>query len=108
MNAFWNDDLQQRGLILFVTIMLVVYGNNALSVEQNLSEGSGRVVTIAAYLVASAGIGFVFISYSFFIKAWRVQIRALGSILFLAISFWIGAIFANAKQAAALAAVALM
>ena len=67
MNSFWNDDLQQRGLVLFVMVMLIVYGNNAPAVEQNLSEGRARATAIGAYLIATGAIASMFLSYSFFV-----------------------------------------
>lgn len=108
MNSFWNDDLQQRGLVLFVMVMLVVYGNNAPAVDQNLSEGPARATAIGAYLVATGGITFVFLFYSFFVKPWKIQVRAHFLLWIPILGIWIGAIFANARQAAALAAVAIV
>jgi low temperature requirement protein LtrA len=49
MNSFYNDDLLQRMLILWVMATLVVYGNNAPLVDKDI--GAMRS-TVAAYMVA--------------------------------------------------------
>jgi len=108
MNSFWNDDLQQRGLVLFVMVMLIVYGNNAPAVEQNLSEGPARAIAIGAYLIATGAIASMFLFYSFFVKPWRIQVRAHFLLWIPIVGIWIGAIFADVRQAAALATVAIV
>ena len=108
MNSFWNDDLQQRGLVLFVMVMLIVYGNNAPAVEQNLSEGPARATAIGAYLIATGAIASMFLFYSFFVKPWRIQVRAHFLLWIPIVGIWIGAMFADVRQAAVLATVAIM
>lgn len=49
MNSFYNDDLLQRILILWVMAVLVVYGNNAPLVDEDI--GAMRA-TVGAYMVA--------------------------------------------------------
>ncbi|KAF8314760.1 hypothetical protein DL93DRAFT_2058046 [Clavulina sp. PMI_390] len=107
MDSFWNDDLQQRMLILVVMAALVVYGNNATSVEQDRSEGPGRSTAVAAYLVATGTVGGVFLWYSFFVKAWRIQVRAHWVFAAVFMGLWIASIFVNVHQAAAIASVAI-
>jgi hypothetical protein len=108
MNSFWNDDLQQRGLVLFVMVLLIVYGNNATAVDQNLSEGPARATAIGAYLLATGATASVFLFYSFFVKPWRIQVRAHFLLLVPIFGMWIGAIFANVRQAVALVTAAIV
>lgn len=49
MNSFYNDDLFQRMLILWVMAILVVYGNNAPLVDEDIGAMRSAV---AAYMVA--------------------------------------------------------
>ncbi|KAJ5595397.1 uncharacterized protein N7459_001605 [Penicillium hispanicum] len=49
MNSFYNDDLLQRVLILWVMATLVVYGNNAPLVEEDIGAMRSAV---ASYMVA--------------------------------------------------------
>lgn len=107
MDSFWNDDLQQRLLILFVMATLVIYGNNATSVELNHDEGPARATAIGAYLLATMAVGSIFLFYSFFVKPWRIQVRAHFICAVIFISLWIGTIFLDARQAAGLATAAV-
>ncbi|KAF8339029.1 uncharacterized protein EI90DRAFT_3151619 [Cantharellus anzutake] len=74
-NSFWNDDLQQKGLVVYVMFMLIIYGNNAVNVEETRHQSGARSTTIGSYLLASAAIYGTLLFYSFFVKAWRTQVR---------------------------------
>ncbi len=37
MNSYYNDDLLQRMLILWIMALLVIYGNNATLVDEGIS-----------------------------------------------------------------------
>lgn len=100
MNSFWNDDLQQRCLVLFVMIMLIVYGNNATSVEESYPEGPARATAVGAYLLATGAVAFVFLFYSFFVKPWRIQVRAHFLLWMPVLGLWIGVIFAKSHRLA--------
>ena len=49
MNSFYNDDLLQRILILWIMAVLIVYGNNAPLVDEEISAMRS---TVGAYMVA--------------------------------------------------------
>jgi hypothetical protein len=79
MNSFYNDDLAQRCLILWVMTLLVVYGNNATLVNEDL--GALRS-TVGAYLVARLSAMTAHLVYSFSSYHHRAQQR-----LWVALSF---------------------
>jgi hypothetical protein len=106
-NAFYKDDLSQRILVLFVVACLIIYGNNAPSVEQSLSEGPARAAAIGSYLLAELGIFGSYFFYSFHIKPYRAQLRAHSFAWVLSSAIWIGCIFVDVKSAIAMAVVAL-
>jgi len=106
-NAFYNDDISQKILVLFIMSCLVIYGNNATKVQQDLSQGPARAATIASYLLAELSLYSTFIYYSFHIKAFRAQLRFHTAIWLIAAALYIGSIFVNVKSAVAMAVVAL-
>lgn len=103
-DSFYKDDLTQRLLVLFVMAALVIFGNNAVSVQ----EQSARTTTIVSYLVAEASIYLTWMLYSFYIKAYRAQIRAHTLVWLVTVGLMIGAIFASLRAAIALAVVAII
>jgi low temperature requirement protein LtrA len=106
-NSFYNDDISQKILVLFVMCCLVIYGNNAPNVQQNLSEGPARAATIASYLLAKLALFSTFFYYSFHIKSFRAQIRFHTAMWLIAAGIYIGSIFVDVKSAVAMAVVAL-
>ena len=107
-NSFYKDDFTQRLLVLFVMVCLVLFGNNAIRVEDDLSVSPARAVSIASYLIAEASIYFTWLFYSFYIKAYRAQIRAHTLVWLLTVGLMIGAIFTSVRAAIALAVVAIV
>jgi low temperature requirement protein LtrA len=103
-DSFYKDDLSQRLLVLFVMAALVIFGNNAVNVQ----EQTARTTTIVSYLVAEASIYFTWMLYSFYIKAYRIQIRAHTMIWLITVGLMIGAIFVSIRAAIALAVVAMV
>lgn len=63
-NSFYKDDFSQRLLVLFVMACLILYGNNAVNAEQDLSDGPARAVAVSSYLVADAAIYGFWLLYS--------------------------------------------
>jgi hypothetical protein len=49
MNSFYNDDLLQRRLILWPMAVLVVYGNNAPQVDEDIDA---MCAAVGSYMVA--------------------------------------------------------
>lgn len=72
MNSFYNDDLAQRILILWVMATLVVYGNNAVLVDEDI--GAMRA-TVGAYIVARCSTNLTHLVYSFSSYHHRAQQR---------------------------------
>jgi hypothetical protein len=80
MNSFYNDDLAQRCLILWIMAALVVFGNNATLVNEEI--GAMRA-TVGAYLVARISAMIAHLVYSFASYHHRAQQR-----LWVALSFF--------------------
>ena len=51
-DSFWHGDAYQCILTLIVMIFLVVFGNNAISIEQLHTESGARATAIGSYLLA--------------------------------------------------------
>lgn len=62
MNSFYNDDILQRILILWLMAVLVVYGNNAPLVDEDI--GAMRA-TVGAYMTARMTCNLAHLFYSF-------------------------------------------
>lgn len=106
-NSYWSGDLYQSMLILYVMAALVVFGNNAIAIEQRPPLPS-RATSVTAYLLAEFGLYATQAFYSFHIKAFRAQIRFHISTWVFTSAIWIGAIFVDTRPAIAMAAVALV
>lgn len=72
MNSFFNDDLLQRVLILWIMAVLIVYGNNAPLVDENISA---MRATVGAYMVARMSANLSHLYYSFSSYHHRAQQR---------------------------------
>ncbi|CRG86311.1 8-amino-7-oxononanoate synthase [Talaromyces islandicus] len=72
MNSFYNDDLLQRILILWIMAILVVYGNNAPLVDEDISAMRSAV---GAYIVARMSATLAHLYYSFSSYHHRAQQR---------------------------------
>ncbi|KAK0123388.1 hypothetical protein ONS96_010379 [Cadophora gregata f. sp. sojae] len=72
MNSFYNDDLAQRLLILWIMALLVIYGNNATLVDEDI--GALRS-TVGAYMVGRLSTNSVHLIYSFASYHHRAQQR---------------------------------
>ncbi|XMA16200.1 hypothetical protein WAI453_008991 [Rhynchosporium graminicola] len=72
MNSFYDDDLAQRVLILWIMAVLVIYGNNATLVDEDI--GALRS-TVGAYMVGRLSSSTVHLIYSFSSYHHRAQQR---------------------------------
>lgn len=72
MNSFYNDDLLQRVLILWIMAVLIVYGNNAPLVDEEISAMRS---TVGAYMAARMTANFAHLFYSFSSYHHRAQQR---------------------------------
>lgn len=90
MNYYFNDDIIQRVFVLWILMLLVVYDNNCLFVD-DLENRTPLLTSIVAYFLARASTGIIIVVYSFFIPEHRLQMRVfgLGAIIFGACWFFI-------------------
>jgi low temperature requirement protein LtrA len=106
MNSFYNDDLIQRVLILWIMAVLVVYGNNAPLVDEEI--GAMRS-TVGAYMVARISCNLAHLLYSFASYHHRRQQRLWVVLSTLALCIYIPLYFESVsirgKIAAAVVAV---
>ncbi|QDS76895.1 hypothetical protein FKW77_003991 [Venturia effusa] len=106
MNSFYNDDLAQRCLILWVMAILVVYGNNATLVDEDI--GAMRA-TVGAYLVARLSAMAAHLIYSFASYHHRAQQRLWVALsffgLFLYVPLFVESISLRGKVAVAFVAI---
>lgn len=108
MNSFYNDDLGQRTLILWVMTLLVMYGNNCTLVDEEI--GAMRA-TVGAYLVARYSSNTTHLVYSFASYHHRKQQRLWfvlsGLALLVYIPLLVEDISLRAKAAVAAVAISL-
>ncbi|KDN49901.1 hypothetical protein K437DRAFT_283433 [Tilletiaria anomala UBC 951] len=107
-DCYWTGDIYQSVLTLFTMAMLVVFGNNATNIQEQLSDGPARATTIGAYLLAEFSIYGTQLFYSMHIKPYRAQIRAHVSTWPIAVALYIGSIFASVRPAIAMVVVGLV
>ncbi|KAJ5486009.1 hypothetical protein N7530_000309 [Penicillium desertorum] len=86
MNSFYNDDLIQRILILWVMAVLVVYGNNAPLVDEEIGAMRSAV---GAYMVARVSCNLAHLLYSFASYHHRRQQRLWVALSTLALCIYI-------------------
>jgi low temperature requirement protein LtrA len=86
MNSFYNDDLIQRVLILWVMAVLVVYGNNAPLVDEEIGAMRSAV---GAYMVARISCNLAHLLYSFASYHHRRQQRLWVALSTLALCIYI-------------------
>jgi low temperature requirement protein LtrA len=90
MNAHYNDDLGQRMFILWMMACLVIYGNNATLVDEDIDA---LRTTVGAYIVARVSGAFAHTLFSFADYKHRVQQRLyvgftiFGLLLFIPLFF---------------------
>jgi len=86
MNSFYNDDLAQRCLILWLMAILVVFGNNATLVDEEISA---MRATVGAYLAARLSAMVAHFVYSFSSYHHRAQQRLWVALSFLGLLLYI-------------------
>jgi low temperature requirement protein LtrA len=90
LDSYYNDDLAQRILILWMMALLVLYGNNATMVAEDI--GAMRT-TVAAYMLARLSAVVAMTVYSFASYQHRIQQRLyigvtlFGLLLFIPLYF---------------------
>ena len=86
MNSFYNDDLAQRVLILWIMAVLIVYGNNATDVENDI--GAMRAA-VGSYMTARLTSNTTHLIYSFSSYHHRAQQRLWFCLSTLALCIYI-------------------
>lgn len=86
MNSYFNDDLLQRVLILWMMALLVVYGNNATRVDEDIEA---LRATVGVYMIARLTSIIIYISYSFASHQHRPQVRFYAFLSTIGLSIWI-------------------
>ncbi|KAA8647066.1 hypothetical protein EYZ11_008798 [Aspergillus tanneri] len=104
MNSFYNDDLLQRVLILWVMAVLVMYGNNAPSVDEDI--GAMRA-TVGSYMVARISCGAAHLLYSFASYHHRAQQRLWVVLTLLCLCIYIPLYFESVSMRGKIAAAAV-
>ncbi|KAJ5147914.1 hypothetical protein N7476_000573 [Penicillium atrosanguineum] len=104
MNSFYNDDLLQRVLILWVMAILVIYGNNAPLVDEEI--GAMRA-TVGAYMVARISCNLAHLLYSFSSYHHRRQQRLWVVLSTLFICLYIPLYFESVSTRAKIAVAAI-
>ncbi|KAJ5166307.1 uncharacterized protein N7482_005088 [Penicillium canariense] len=107
MNSFYNDDLAQRVLILWVMATLVVYGNNAPLVDEEIGAMRSAV---GAYMAARLTCNLAHLYYSFASYHHRAQQRLWVGLSTLFLCLYIPLYFESVSIRAkiAIAAVAIV
>lgn len=86
MNSYYNDDLLQRCLILWIMALLVAYGNNANEIADDI--GAMRT-TVGVYMTARFTIVVTYWAYSFANTEHRPQARIFATLNFVGVFLWI-------------------
>jgi low temperature requirement protein LtrA len=106
-NNYYNDDLLQRIAILWIMALLILYGNNANFVGEDLWA---QRITVAAYqCIRFTQIAFFFM-YSLASHHHRIQNRIYAGMTFIGLLIWIPIYFEEVSDKAkiAVAAVAIL
>ncbi|OQV04237.1 hypothetical protein CLAIMM_09149 [Cladophialophora immunda] len=100
MNSYYNDDLVQRGVILWVMALMVLYGNNARLVAEDI--GAMRTV-VGAFMTARLTVAGVYLISSFASFQHRTQARVMAGFIFVGLLIWIPLYFESVSLRAKIA-----
>ena len=105
-NNYYNDDLLQRAAILWIMSLLILYGNNANYVGEDLWA---QRATVGAYMCIRFTQIFFFFLYSIASHHHRTQNRIYAGMTFIGMFIWIPIYFEEVsdKSKIAVAAVAI-
>ncbi|OCK84572.1 hypothetical protein K432DRAFT_344825 [Lepidopterella palustris CBS 459.81] len=107
MNSHYNDDISQRILILWIMTLLVIYGNNATLVDEDISA---MRTTVGAYIVARLTEICVYSVYSFASHYHRIQTWIFASLVLVGLILWMPLFFetVSLRSKVAVAVVAIL
>ena len=90
MNAYYTDDLVQRIIILWIMALMVLYGNNATLVAEDIVA---MRTTVGAFMTARVTVMCVYITTSFASYQHRPQARLFAGLIFVSLFIWIPLFF---------------
>jgi len=107
MNSYYNDDLLQRCLILWIMALLVGYGNNANEVVDSIAA---MRTTVGVYMTARFTMATTYSVYSFASTEHRPQARVFAAFNFVGLLLWIPLLFESVtiKAKIAVAVIAIV
>ncbi|KAF2092439.1 hypothetical protein NA57DRAFT_50195 [Rhizodiscina lignyota] len=97
MNSYYNDDLLQRCLILWVMGLLILYASSGEPIDESENDGipglSALRATTGAYMTARLTIILIYYIYSFASHQHRPQARIFASLNLVGLFLWIPMFF---------------
>jgi low temperature requirement protein LtrA len=103
MNSYYTDDLVQRGVILWVMALLVLYGNNAtLVADPDTGIGAMRTA-VGAFMAARLTVAVVYTVSSFASWQHRTQARLMAACMVVGLFIWIPLFFEGVSLRAKIA-----
>ncbi|KAI5777246.1 bacterial low temperature requirement A protein-domain-containing protein [Geopyxis carbonaria] len=85
MNQYYNDDLVQRVLIVWIMILMLLYGNNAIYIDVSLDA---LRVSVGAFITARASIAVTTLYYSITVYQHAIQLRIHSLIVLSLLPLW--------------------
>lgn len=104
MNSFYNDDLLQRVLILWIMALMVVYGNNAPLVDEEIGAMRSAV---GSYMAARLSLTAMHIYNSFASYQHRPQLRLWAGLSVVTLAVYIPLYFESVSMRAKVATTAV-
>ncbi|KAJ5813781.1 uncharacterized protein N7503_000531 [Penicillium pulvis] len=104
MNSFYNDDLLQRILILWIMALMVVYGNNAPLVDEDIGAMRSAV---GSYMAARLSLTVMHIYNSFASYQHRPQLRLWAGLSVVTLAVYIPLYFESVPMRGKIAATAV-
>lgn len=104
MNYYYNNDLTQKILVLWILSLLVVYANNASKVAMSSSE---TALVVGPYVLARFTMATVAFLYTFVIHQHRRQMRFYAISTYCTCALWLAVIWINVRAKVAVAFICL-
>uniref|UniRef100_A0A060T932 ARAD1D15620p n=1 Tax=Blastobotrys adeninivorans TaxID=409370 RepID=A0A060T932_BLAAD len=104
MNYYYNNDLTQKALVLWILALLVVYANNASKVAMSSAE---TALVVGPYVLARFTMATVAFLYTFVIHQHRRQMRFYAISTYCTCALWLAVIWINVRAKVAVAFICL-
>ncbi|CCH45728.1 putative membrane protein [Wickerhamomyces ciferrii] len=91
MNYYFNDDLLQRGFVIWLLVLLITFDNNCEFIDLGDDDENTLWICVGCYSMARLSLSAMLLFYSFFIHEHKIQMRLYGiSLIITSLSwFWI-------------------